>query len=83
MGAFWKITKSNNEVYFERGMKQMQDLDALAWDWLKTKGPMHFSRLHFSTHAKWDSMDNDMYEILNGIIIEARFKHIFIMLKEI
>ena len=39
--------------------------------------------LHFNTHAKCDSVDNNMSKIFNGTIIEARFKPILSMLKEI
>jgi len=63
-------------------MKEMQYLNALAWDWLK-KDPKHFSGLHFCTNVKCDSMDNSMYGILNGTIIKARFKPFVSMLKEI
>ena len=50
---------------------------------VKKKDLNHFSRQHFSTNAKCDSVDNNMSEIFNGTIIEVRFKPIVSMLKEI
>jgi len=32
--VFWKITKYINEVHFKKHMKDMQDLDAKAWEFL-------------------------------------------------
>ena len=64
-------------------MKEMQDLDAKAWEFLEKKDPKYFCRLYFSTHAKCDSVDNNMAEIFNGSIVEARYLPIVSMLREI
>ena len=80
---FWKIAKSSNKVHYERRKKEMQESDASACNWLKKKDPKYFVRVHFSTFTKCNSVDNNIYEIFNGIIIAVGFKHIMSMLKEI
>ena len=58
--VFWKIAKSTNEVHFKKHMKEIQDLDAKAWEFLEKNDPRHFYSLHFKLHAKYDSIDNNM-----------------------
>ena len=81
--VFWKIVKSTNEVLFKKHMKKMQDLDAKTWEFLEKKDRGYFYRLYFSRHAKCDSIDNNMAEIFNGSIVEARYFPIVSMLREI
>ena len=64
-------------------MKETQDLDANTQEFLEKKDPRHFYRLYFKAHAKYDLVDNNMAEIFNGFIVEARYLHIVSMLREI
>jgi len=81
--VFWKIAKSTNEVHFKKHMKEMQDLDAKAWEFLEKKDPKYFCRLYVNTHAKCDSVDNNMVEIFNGSNVKAKYLPIVSMLREI
>ena len=44
---------------------------------------MHFCRLYFKPHVKCDSVDNNMAQIFNGSIMEARYLPLVSMLREI
>jgi len=81
--VFWRIAKSSNEVDYNKYVKEMQELDPTAWQFLENKNPRHFCRLFFKPNAKCDSVDNNMAEIFNAFIIEVRFKPIKTMLEEI
>jgi len=50
----------------KRHIKEMSDLDAIAWQFLEEKGIQHFCRLYFKPLIKCDSVDNNMGEILMG-----------------
>lgn len=58
-------------------------MDAEVWKFLEDKDPHHLCKLYFKTYVECDSIDNNMAEMLNGVIIEARFKPIVSMLEEI
>jgi len=81
--VFWRIAKSSNEVDYNKYIKEMQQLDDSAWQFLENKGPRHFCRLFFKSYAKCDSVDNNMAEIFNAFIIEERFMPIWTMLDAI
>ncbi|CAN1797300.1 hypothetical protein LINPERHAP1_LOCUS21217 [Linum perenne] len=50
---------------------------------MTTINPKHWSRAYFSTDVKCDSVDNNMSESFNSLILEARHKPIFSMLEDI
>ena len=62
--VFWKIAKPTNKVHFKKHMKEMPYFDVKAWEFLEKKDPKYFCRLYFSTHAKCDSVDNNMVCLL-------------------
>ena len=80
---FWKLAKSSNEVDYAKYVKEIKELDLTAWKFLEKKDPKHFCRFFFKATAKCDSVDNNMAEIFNGSIIEARFRPIITMLEDI
>ena len=59
----------------------MQDLDATAWQFLEKKGVQHCCRMYFRSHVKCDSVDNNMADIFNAFIMDARYMPIVSMLK--
>jgi len=80
---FWRIVKSSNKVDYNKYIKEMQELDIAAWQFLENKGPKHFCRLFFQAYAKCDSVDNNMDEIFNAFILVERFMPIWTMLDTI
>ena len=54
----------------------MHDLNATAWQFSKKKGIEHFCRLYFK-HMQSDSVNNNMAEIFNDFIMDARYLSCF------
>ncbi|CAN1324471.1 hypothetical protein LINPERPRIM_LOCUS33109 [Linum perenne] len=80
---FWRCAKSSTEALFNRSVEEMRQQNAAAVDAMKRIDPRHWSRAFFKCHAKCDSVDNNMSESFNSLIVEARHKPIFSMLEDI
>ncbi|CAN1800327.1 hypothetical protein LINPERHAP1_LOCUS22491 [Linum perenne] len=68
---FWKCAKTTTEPFFN--LKK----DKLLVD------PKHWARAFFSINIKCNSVDNNMSESFNSLILAARHKSIYSMLEDI
>ncbi|CAN1821530.1 hypothetical protein LINPERHAP1_LOCUS29537 [Linum perenne] len=80
---FWRCAKSSTEALFNRSVEEMRQQNDAAVEAMKRIDPRHWSRAFFTCHAKCDSVDNNMSESFNSLIVEARHKPIFSMLEDI
>ncbi|CAN1295046.1 hypothetical protein LINPERPRIM_LOCUS22696 [Linum perenne] len=80
---FWKCAKASIEPLFNRHKDELAKQNFEAAESMTNIDPKHWSRAYFSTKVKCDSMDNNMSESFNSLILEARHKPIFSMLEDI
>ncbi|KAL5724374.1 hypothetical protein ACHQM5_007645 [Ranunculus cassubicifolius] len=81
---FWQAAKCGTEQEFEAYMKQIEVVCPEAKEYLtKKKNPSQWCRAWFGTHSACDSVENNMCETFNGVIVEARALKIIDMLEEI
>lgn len=62
-------------------MEAMKTDNWFAWDWLAKKDPRQWSKSHFSSRTKCDSLVNNMCEAWNSSILKSRDKPILTMLE--
>jgi len=77
----WKAARATRVVDFERCMAELKERDRAAFEWLAQRHPTGWSRSHFRTHSKCDSLLNNMSESFNALILRARSKPIVSMLE--
>lgn len=80
---FWAIAKAaNREDFMYRKAKLALETPEGAKDliWLE---PKHWARAFFQVGSKCDSVDNNICESFNNLIIESRFYPIISMLEKI
>ncbi|XP_012843168.1 PREDICTED: uncharacterized protein LOC105963322 [Erythranthe guttata] len=75
----WRAATSTRVADFNRVMEEFKKVDSAAFDWLKGKSPMNWSRSHFSTWPKCDMLLNNLCESFNRVIMKARDKPIITM----
>ncbi|CAN1262191.1 hypothetical protein LINPERPRIM_LOCUS11182 [Linum perenne] len=80
---FWQCAKASTEALFNRFKEELGKDNVEAAEAMTTIDPKHWSRAYFSTDVKCDSVDNNMSESFNSLILEARHKPIFSMLEDI
>ncbi|KAH9611741.1 hypothetical protein KSS87_017863 [Heliosperma pusillum] len=80
---FWAIAKSSTKNQFDNNMKEMRELSIDAHQFLLDKNPTKWCRFFFKRDAQCDSVDNNMAEVFNGALFEARYKPIITMLEDI
>ncbi|XP_060196681.1 uncharacterized protein LOC132626000 [Lycium barbarum] len=64
-------------------MKNISKLDLDAATWLNDKEPSEWSRSHFSSDAKCDILLNNVCEVFNSMILDARDKPIVTLLEKV
>ena len=64
-------------------MDKMRTLDKKAYEWLEKMPPQTWTRAFFSTFPKCDVLLNNMCEVFNKYILEAREMPILSMLEQI
>lgn len=79
----WKAARASRVVDFDETMRQLQNRDNAAFDWLVQRHPSHWSRSHFCTHSKCDKLENNKSESFNAMILKARSKPIVNLLESI
>ncbi|KAJ1699737.1 hypothetical protein LUZ63_008249 [Rhynchospora breviuscula] len=67
----------------DKKMKELQVFKAKAFEWLSTKPKPEWTKSHFSTQSKSDMLLNNLCEVFNKYIIDARDKPIITMLEMI
>ncbi|CAN1780798.1 hypothetical protein LINPERHAP1_LOCUS15204 [Linum perenne] len=80
---FWSCAKARTEILFNRHKEKLCKENAAACEAMVKINPKHWSRAYFSTLVKCDSVDNNLSESFNALILEARHKPIFSMLEDI
>ncbi|CAN1268567.1 hypothetical protein LINPERPRIM_LOCUS13226, partial [Linum perenne] len=80
---FWNCAKASTEVLFNRHKEEIIRKDKDAAEAMVKIDPKHWSRAYFSTDVKCNSVDNNLSESFNALILEARHKPIFNMLEDI
>ncbi|CAN1292145.1 hypothetical protein LINPERPRIM_LOCUS21435 [Linum perenne] len=80
---FWNCAKASTEVLFNRHKEEIIRKDKDAAEAMVKIDPKHWSRAYFSTDVKCNSVDNNLSESFNALILEARHKPIFSMLEDI
>lgn len=81
--AFWSIVRSTTERQWEDSFKALEEQDKQDADDLKSRNPKQWTRAFQKTHAKSDAIENNLCEEFNSTILDARFKSIISMLKDI
>lgn len=77
----WACARSSSVSRWNRNMDRMKVLDRKAYDWLQLMPPQTWVRAFFSTFPKCDILLNNMCEVFNSYILEAREMPILSMLQ--
>ncbi|CAN1318344.1 hypothetical protein LINPERPRIM_LOCUS30775 [Linum perenne] len=80
---FWECAKSSTEVQFNRNLARIRLSNPSAAESMVRIDPKYWCRAWFSTDVKCDSVDNNLSESFNSLILEPRHKPIFSMLEDI
>ncbi|KAH0739567.1 hypothetical protein KY290_038272 [Solanum tuberosum] len=81
--AFWAAAKATTVKEFDACMVRLRELDSNVADWLNDKEPSQWSRSHFSSDAKCDILLNNICEVFNSMILDARDKPIVTLLEKL
>ncbi|KAL0406346.1 UNVERIFIED_CONTAM: hypothetical protein Slati_3948500, partial [Sesamum latifolium] len=79
--ALWKAARACTRGEFKARMKELQDLNQVAFDWFGDKPPEEWIRSHFNTNVKCDMLLNNCCETFNMMILDAREKPMLTMLE--
>ncbi|XP_035842103.1 uncharacterized protein LOC118488828 [Helianthus annuus] len=77
----WKLATSSTIEYFEENMQELKAFNAQAQIWLSSIHPKHWSKSHFSGRALSDVILNNMCEVFNSKILDARDKPVITLLE--
>ncbi|KAF7133524.1 hypothetical protein RHSIM_Rhsim09G0049900 [Rhododendron simsii] len=77
----WKAARATTVPHFIKAMEEMIAVDPRACNWLCERPPIHWSRSHFDTFPKCDSLLNSLCESYNSAILPAREQPIISMLE--
>ncbi|KAH0666466.1 hypothetical protein KY285_027672 [Solanum tuberosum] len=81
--AFWATAKAITVKEFDACMVRIRELDSNVTDWLNDKEPSQWSRSNFSSDAKCDILLNNICEVFNSMILDARDKPIVTLLEKL
>ncbi|KAK8656091.1 hypothetical protein V6N13_108650 [Hibiscus sabdariffa] len=79
--ALWKAARTTIVRDYEKAMAEIRRILEGAHNWLQSKGLITWSKSHFSTHSKCDTLLNNYLECFNKMIIDARDKPILTMVE--
>ncbi|CAN0880193.1 hypothetical protein LINGRAHAP2_LOCUS13522, partial [Linum grandiflorum] len=80
---FWECAKSDTKVLFNHNLAKIKKSNPDAAESMIRIDPKYWCRAWFSNNVKCDSVDNNLLESFNALILEARHKPIYIMLEDI
>ncbi|GKB36414.1 FAR1-related sequence 10, partial [Tanacetum coccineum] len=63
---------STTEVLFEKNMQYLKDFNKKAYEWLHKIPPEHWSRAYFSGRAHCELLINNVCEVFNRQLLDAR-----------
>ncbi|KAF9602166.1 hypothetical protein IFM89_025439 [Coptis chinensis] len=75
--------KASTPQEFDTTMEKLKKVNQAAHTYLMDKNPVAWSRAFFVTHSTCEVVENNMCEVFNGTIVEARSKPIISMFKDI
>ncbi|GLT26467.1 hypothetical protein SLA2020_015290 [Shorea laevis] len=79
---FWRCVKALNEAEFNAALAELGKLKHAARDDIMNIDPKHWSRAFFKAEIKSSMVDNNMCEVLNALLVDARHKAIIFMNQE-
>ncbi|XP_062010891.1 uncharacterized protein LOC133727313 [Rosa rugosa] len=79
----WNAARSSTQVWYNKHMDALRELDEDAWLWFQDKSPAQWLRAFFRDESKCDILLNNMCESFNSAILPARDKPILTMLEKI
>ncbi|GJX76815.1 mutator type transposase [Tanacetum coccineum] len=79
----WKCASSTTTVLFEKNMQELKDFNKKAYEWLKQIPAEHWSRAYFSGRAHCDLLINNICEVFNRQLLEARDSPIITALEHV
>ncbi|XP_071709360.1 uncharacterized protein [Rutidosis leptorrhynchoides] len=77
----WNCASATTVPQFEKAMLEMKGLNAACWKYLADIQPKHWGMSHFTGRALSDVLLNNMCEVLNKCLLEARDKPIITALE--
>ncbi|GJV56046.1 mutator type transposase [Tanacetum coccineum] len=79
----WKCAPSTTTVLFEKNMQELKDFNKKAYEWLKKILAEHWSGAYFSGRAHCDLLINNIYEVFNRQLLDARDSPIITALEHV
>ncbi|XP_074278885.1 uncharacterized protein LOC141602566 [Silene latifolia] len=74
--TFWNAARAATKAEFDIEMEAMRSLSTQAWEYLNAIPPRHWSRHAFDTNCKSNLLLNNLCEVFNAVLKEARDKPI-------
>ena len=83
--SLWYIARCTNEEMYKRAMTRLEQIHPAAHRWIKDNAgsPEHWCKAFFSQNLKSDMLCNNLSELFNAFILEARDKPLITMLESI
>lgn len=81
--CLWDIARATIVSQWLQHMQRMLDLDPAAYELLEPKPAAHWSKFYFKEWNQCDMLLNNLCELFNCTIVNAREKPIMTMLEEI
>nr|KAJ0195591.1 hypothetical protein LSAT_V11C700381600 [Lactuca sativa] len=79
--AVWCCGKVYSILKFNRAIEKLKKLNPEAHEWLSKIHAKHWAKSHFSRREMTDSLTNNLCEVFNSKLDEARYKPIIICLE--
>ncbi|GJU41017.1 mutator type transposase [Tanacetum coccineum] len=79
----WKCAPSTTTVLFEKNMQELKDFNKKAYEWLKKILAEHWSGAYFSGRAHCDLLINNICEVFNRQLLDARDSPIITALEHV
>ncbi|KAI3729045.1 hypothetical protein L6452_17692 [Arctium lappa] len=79
----WKCATTTNVPLFDKSMADFKSFNDKAYEWLLQIPPQHWSRSHFSGRCHCDILLNNICEVFNRQLIDARDQPIITTLEYI
>lgn len=77
----WKTANASTVPTFNNVMQTIDKLDKKCLEWLQSKPPREWSKSHFQTFVRCDTLVNNVCEQFNSCLLDARDKTILTLLE--
>lgn len=68
----WTVASASTQVHFERHMTKLKEFNENAYNWVMQHDSHTWARCFFSTHTKFDALQNNICESFNAYIRKTR-----------